>query len=65
MERILKCWMICQDLRKTYLDAIKSGEYDTERTEWACWGASNALAEAQMKIAELMFNIREGRDAEL
>lgn len=65
MEQIMKCWMICQELSKTCLDAIKSGECDTERTEWAFMGALNALAEAQMKIAELMLNIREGKDAEL
>lgn len=61
----MKCWMICQELREYYLNAIEAKECDTERTEWAFIGAANALAAAQMKIAELMLNIREGKDADL
>lgn len=54
MERLMHCWMICDEVKKRYSTVVTEKTYETENAMWACIGAANAAAEIQFKIADLL-----------
>lgn len=65
MEKIMKCWMICDEVKKRYSEVVTEKTYDSEQAMWACIGATNAAAEIQMQIAEILFPTENGKEPDL
>ena len=63
MTRIMRCWMICEEVRSRYAEVVKTESYETDNAMWACIGAANAAAEIQCKIADILFPLEDGKEA--
>ena len=65
MERIMRCWMICEEVRSRYAEVVKTESYETDNAMWACIGATNAAAEIQCRIADILFPTEDGKEPDL
>lgn len=65
MDRIMRCWMICEEIKNKYAEVLKGKTYETDNAMWACIGGRNAAAEIQARIADILFPVEDGKEPDL